>query len=200
MKHHIIYVPGIGDARAFGQDKGIGLWRFLGLAPHYHPVGWAIDEPYESKLARLLKQIDGYVASGDKVSLLGFSAGASVVLNAFASRKTKISSVIMASGWLRPVSATSPRYFVKNPAFEGSLEMMQTSLASLTEQDKTKLLTLNPLFDPVASYKNASIKGVHHWRTFAFGHVQSIAVTLTIYAPFLARHIKRLAASAPDNV
>lgn len=190
QKHHVIYVPGIGDSRSLGQDKGIEWWRLLGVHGHYHPVGWNGDEPFEPKLKRLLAQIDSYTEAGDNVSLLGFSAGASAVLNAFAKRRDAVTSVICVSGKLNRPSGAS-NYFQQNPAFKESLFLLQHNLESLSEADKRRILTLNPLLDSVVPLQDAVIPGVKRWRTFSFSHVMSIAVTLTLYAPFLTLYLKR---------
>ena len=192
-KHHIIYVPGIGDWRPLGQDKGIGWWRVFGVVGHYHPVGWNGTETFEDKLKKLLAEIDVYLDAGDNVSLMGFSAGASVVLNAFAKRKDGISSVVCVSGKINRPNTTSLHYFQQNPAFKESLLLLQHNLETFTGTDKAKILTLNPILDPIVPLADSVISGVKRWRTLAFGHMMSIAVTLTLYAPFIAGHIKRQA-------
>lgn len=191
MKHHIIYVPGIGDWRPLGQDKGIRWWRVLGVHGHYSPVGWNGNEAFDLKLKKLLAEIDGYLEQGDSVSLLGFSAGASAVLNAFAKRREAIATVICVSGKLNSPNTTSPHYFKQNPAFKESLHLLQHNLTTFTAEDKKHILTLNPLYDNVIPLKDAVLPGVRRWRTFAFDHMMSIAVTLTIYAPFLAHHVRK---------
>ena len=190
-KHHVIYVPGIGDWRPLGQDKGIEWWRLLGVRGHYHPVWWSSKELFEDKLNKLLAEIDGYSEQGDNVSLIGFSAGASAVLNAFAQRRDKITTVICVSGKINEPDTTSPHYFQENPAFKESLLLLQDNLATFSSEDKQRMLTLNPLVDLVVPLKDAVIPGVKRWRTIAFGHMMSIAVTLIFYAPFIAWRIKR---------
>ena len=192
LKHHIIYVPGIGDNRAMGQDYGIYSWRLWGVRGHYHPVGWADGEAFAPKLERLLGEIDDYLAAGDTVSLLGFSAGASVVLNAFAERRTQLAAVVCISGKINhPKSAHN--YFGRNPAFGESLQLLQTSLVTFSAADKAKLLTLNPIKDDVVSYQDAVITGVKQWRIAAVSHVMAIAVSLTFCAPFIVLHIRQTA-------
>lgn len=195
-QQHVIYVPGIGDAHARGQDKVFALWRLLGVVPHYHPVGWLGEEPFADKLDRLLAEIDRYHEQGDTVSLLGFSAGGSVVVNAFSARRDEVTAVVLISGWLKGPAGTSQQYFVKNPAFKQSLELLQQNLPRLNVADKQRLLTLNPFIDPVVPSKAGTIPGVRRWRTVAFGHVMSIVVGLTVYTPFIVRHLKRLTRSS----
>lgn len=189
-KHHLIYVPGIGDYRAYGQDRAIRFWRVFGIEGHYHPVMWLGQEPFEPKLNRLLAEVDSYLAAGDSVSLMGFSAGASAVLNAFARRRRQLTAVVCVSGKINRPHATAAHYFRRNPSFRDSLLLLQDTLGTFTEEDRAKFLTLNPMIDPVVPYKDAVIPGVKRWRTLAFSHTMSIFVALTLYAPFIAFHLK----------
>ena len=77
MAHHIIYVPGLGDHKTYGQNIGIQIWRLFGFVPHYFPLGWATKEGFDQKLGRLLRQVDALRDQGHAVSLVGVSAGAS---------------------------------------------------------------------------------------------------------------------------
>ena len=87
MAHQVIYVTGLGDDRSYGQITILKSWRLWGLKPHYFPFKWADKEPFEPKFQRLLAKIDDLSTDGNYVSLVGVSAGASAVLNAYAERK-----------------------------------------------------------------------------------------------------------------
>jgi hypothetical protein len=66
----------------------VGYWRRHGLEPLVHAVGWHDEsQEFPPKLELLLEMIDQYASRGDRVSLVGCSAGGSAVLNAFLSEE-----------------------------------------------------------------------------------------------------------------
>jgi hypothetical protein len=40
MAKAVIYIPGLGDRRKFGQNQIIKLWRVFGISPYYFPINW----------------------------------------------------------------------------------------------------------------------------------------------------------------
>ena len=48
-----IYVPGLGDERAMGQDAAVRDFAKYSIDFAYHPVNWGDKEPWVPKLARL---------------------------------------------------------------------------------------------------------------------------------------------------
>ena len=190
MNHHLIYVPGLGDHKSYYQDTAIKFWRAYGLTPHYHAVVWREGDSFKPKLDKLLAEIDGYVASGDKVSFIGFSAGASAVLNAFAARRDKINAVVCISGKINHPENVSRRTNAENSAFKESLELLQENLSSFSKADKGKILTIYPLRDQVVHHEDAIISGVREKRIPAWSHLTSIIYSLTIGSIGIIRFLK----------
>lgn len=74
-EHHVIIVPGLGD----DTDKlswATRHWRKHDLEPIVYTIGWLDDEKeFQPKLSVLVEMINQLTKDGDKVSLVGCSAG-----------------------------------------------------------------------------------------------------------------------------
>jgi len=192
MTHHVIYVPGLGDAKPQGQHLVTWLWRVHGLRGHYIPMHWADGEAYAPKLQRLLDKIDELGARGDRVSLIGTSAGASSVLNAYAARRQAVTAVVCICGKIQHPETVHQRTFSENPAFETSLHQAQTSLKQLTMQDRSHILSIHPKSDNVVPVADTIINGAVERTIPTTGHSPSIAYALTVGMATIAQFIKRV--------
>ena len=99
--HKVIIIPGLGDETRIPKFL-TSHWRSYGLEPVVFAMGWRDgEESFRLKLLRLVKLIDGFVRNGDRVSLVGTSAGGSAALNTYMERKNKIHRVITVCSRLR---------------------------------------------------------------------------------------------------
>lgn len=173
-------MPGLGDAKAFMQPNVLRAWRLYGLHVHYFPLGWADKEAFEPKLKRILSKIDELTAQDKKVALIGISAGASAVINAYVERKDKISSLVYICGKIQNPQTVHERTFQQNPAFKDSMKMLENSLGQLSESDKQKMLSMRPISDSTVPVADTKLHGVREKVIFSFGHLLSIAVAITL--------------------
>ena len=191
-KHHVIYIPGIGDNKPYYQPQLINFWRFYGIKVHYHPVIWrSQDEDWTSKLNKISKLIDELYQQGFRVSLVGVSAGASAALNAYAADKRKIRGIVYICGKLKHPETISKRYYQRNPAFKSSLAEAQLNIEKLSDEDKSKMLNLRPLYDQTVPVSHTEISGVRRLRMLSVYHVPSIFIAITLYGPLIAKFIRR---------
>lgn len=188
-RHQVIYVPGLGDHHSRLQQMAINNWRVFGLYPEAHPLHWADGEPFAPKLERLLSKIDELTKHGD-VSLVGTSAGASAVLNAYALRKDAINKVITVCGKIQHPETIEEWRFKKNPAFRGSIAMLSESLAKLTAGDLGRILCLRPVWDGIVPPNDAVLEGAFKKRIPTIGHAFSIGTTILLGGPAIAHFIK----------
>jgi hypothetical protein len=198
MIHHVIYVPGLGDAKSRGQKLITKLWRPLGVRGHYVPMRWAAPEPWEHKLQRLLDAIDTLSQSG-AVSLIGTSAGASAVLQAYARRKQTIAAVACICGKINHPETVNPRYYTENPAFKDALAQLQTALPALGTTERTRILSVHSLRDATVPPADTLIQGARERTLPVAGHVFSIFCALLFGAPGIMRFLKH-AAKRPTRV
>jgi hypothetical protein len=194
IKHHVIYIPGITDDIYRVQSTALTTWRLYGVHPHLHVMPWAGKGRYEDKLTSLVVEIDRYSESG-KVSLVGASAGASAVINAFMERRDKVSAVVIICGKINGPETVSAKTYSENPAFETSMHQLQSNLKKLTSRDKHKMLSLYSPGDRTVPYESTVISGVDERALPAvLGHGQAIFYCLTVGAPIVISHLKRQAA------
>ena len=189
-KVQVIYIPGLGDLRPWGQDKILKLWQLFDCQVHYSPVGWAVDEPYQDKLDRLLKLVDKLSVTGHKIAVIGTSAGASMAMNLYAERKSKIQAVVFVSGKLLYPETIDEHYFIENPAFKESAFNGAASIEKLDKEDKAKMLTVTPFEDQTVPVKAARVPGVKDKRSPILFHIPGIFIALTFNSFGICRFIK----------
>lgn len=177
----VIIVPGLGDNR--GLDLLTKVWRWPGVRTVVFKSEWKSSENYQSKLERLLDLIDKELAKG-KVSLVGTSAGGSLVLNAFSERKDKINRVITICARLRKGQIHGFRGFEERtkeyPAFAESITRAEESEKMV---DKSKIMTVRALLgDELVPNNTAMIDGAKNIAVPLGEHMLSIAGSLTVFS------------------
>ncbi len=185
--HRVIIIPGLGD-----QIREVAFltshWRRCGLIPVVHGVGWWDRErTFEPKLMRLVRLIDRYVKQGDRVSLVGASAGGSAVVNAFFLRRRLIHKVISICGRLRRGNEKGFRSFAartaSSPAFAESVLGCERAIDTLSADDRKRIMTVRPLLgDELVPADTAVIEGANNITVPSIEHVISIAASLTIFS------------------
>lgn len=189
MAHHVIYVPGLGDSRARGQSALLKLWRLFGFKVHYFPLGWADKEVFQPKLERLIAKIDELKGQGYEVSLVGVSAGASAVLNAYAERKN-INKVVLICGKINNPQTIGERTYKINPAFKQSIYAVKNSLDKLESAQIKRILSIHPLVDGTVPAMDTKIQGAVEKTVLVVGHIFGIFYSITLGAPAIAKFLK----------
>lgn len=188
--HQVIYVPGFGDGLFYySQLTILKLWRLFGVKAHYLSLDWDNAEGFDVKLQRLVDKIDSLSKNGDKVSLVGLSASASAVLNAYAQRKN-INAVVCICGKIQNPQAIHPIWFQKHPAFKGSAFMVSDSLAKLTPKGLSRILSIRPIYDQTVPIADTIIPGAKNLVVPTRGHFFSLYFSITFRARTIAKFIK----------
>ena len=192
--HDVIYVPGLGDTRADGQRALISTWRFWGVRPHFLQMVWGEGDDFEPKLQRLLDRIDDLHGRGHKISLVGASAGAGAVINAFALRQDKVSGVVCIAGKINNPEGIGPDYQRRSSPFVDSAYRVQASLDQLAfKTDRTRIQSRHAIFDPVVPTRDSEVVGGQNKTVPSVGHAITIATQLLFGAPFFIRFLKKTA-------
>jgi acetyl esterase/lipase len=193
MKHDIIYVPGLGDKKLRGQRLLISTWRFLGVRPIMVPMNWSDGDSFAPKLERLLDKIDDLQGNGHRISLVGASAGAGAVINAFAARKDVIDGVVIICGKVNTPEAIGHRYSGPNPAFLESAFMVQKSLDQLDfDTDRKRIQSRYAFIDPAIPMGDSKVTGGINRMMPTIGHGFTIATQLLFGAPSFLFWLKNL--------
>jgi predicted peptidase len=168
----------------------ISRWNKRGIVPIFQEIGWANDEPYESKFERITKNIDKLIKQGHKVSLVGVSAGATMAINVYSAKKSKIAKVVFICGKINRPEKVREAYFNKNPAFKKSLEAAAINLQKLDKTDRAKMLSLHPIVDGVVAVRDTHLHGAKNKTVFSAGHAFTILLVLSLYKRMVINFIK----------
>jgi pimeloyl-ACP methyl ester carboxylesterase len=190
----VIYVPGLGDSdKLTGQRLLVSTWRLWGVKPYVCQMKWGDGEAFAPKFERLLALIDTLAAGGNKVSLVGVSAGAGTTINAFAARKDKVNGVVCICGKVNNPQSIGGRYRSENPAFVKSAEQVQPSLDKLDfKLDRTRVQSRYAIFDGVVTREDSQLAGGVNKTVPGIGHVFTIATQLLFGAPYFLRFLEKL--------
>lgn len=191
-KHAVIYIFGLSDNNARGQELAVKLWQLYGVSPETFHMYWTTPEPFADKLEKLLVRIDELAEQGCTVSLVGTSAGASVAVAAYAARPRSVHAVVYICGKLHSPETIHPGVYRKNPAFRDAMAQVAPSLEALDARQRNRMLSLRPLADSQVPPTDSVVAGAHNQRVLSAGHAFSIGACIVLYAPFFLRFIKRL--------
>jgi hypothetical protein len=189
MSHKVIIIPGLGD----GTERiewATNFYHKYGLEPVVHNMWWRKGEKhFEPKLKKLISLVDKLSKNGDRVSLIGTSAGSSAVMNAFVARKKKIYKVISVCGRLRQGEEKGFRSFeaktASSLAFKESVLRFEKSELKLTKEDKKKIMTISAIFDELVPGNTSRIKGAVNKQIKSVEHMFSIWMGLSFYKPLI---------------
>lgn len=185
-------MPGLGDSRAFGQKIAVKTWLLYGVKPRTFQMKWASDtETYQSKEAALLTQVDLLMQQGHSVSLVGSSAGASAVLNAFVDRPT-IQGVVVICGKIQRPEAVRDALYGQNPAFRESMSKLNITLKRLTDEQRSRIWSIRPIVDFTVPVADMRIQGVRQGFIPTIGHAPSIGFAITLGAYNCLRFLKNV--------
>jgi pimeloyl-ACP methyl ester carboxylesterase len=188
---HLIYITGLGDSKVGGQQKAVSTWHWWGVEAELFQMKWADGEAWELKFQRLLARIDAVAADDRDVALVGASAGAGATINAFAARKDVVAGAVLISGKVNRPESIGGSYRRENPAFITSAYDSPAALASLTADDRRRILSRFALADGIVPKADSRIPGAHNSPVPTIGHFFTIATQLTLGAPGFIRFLKK---------
>jgi hypothetical protein len=189
-KLHIIYVPGLGDRKVGTQQKVVHTWRWWGVEPELFQVNWGDKGPWEPKFQRLLARIDVLTSDGKRVGLVGVSAGASAVINAYAARKDQVVGVVCIAGKINRPQHIAKHYARKNPALITSVHDCEKAIATLNSNDRSHILSRFAVLDGIVPKIDSRVSGAHNRLSPTIGHTPTIAIQITCGAPSFLQFLK----------
>ena len=138
MNYTAIFVPGIADDIGYVQSTLVRLWRFRKLSGQTHVMPWAGSGNYDAAAERLDKHVGRLHNQGKSVVLVGASAGATAVLNAYCANRDKIVAVILICPKVNDSTNINDAILKKNPAFKTSIELAEKNQPTLTAEDRQR--------------------------------------------------------------
>ncbi|RYX79280.1 hypothetical protein EON76_00990 [bacterium] len=188
MKDYIIYIPGLGDHYDSSRRRALSLWRLFNVKTELVPMQWYDGMSLLAKRKAVQDAIDGAVAKGYRVSVIGESAGATLALSLF-STDNRLNRLVTLCGVIDPEAAVSPKIYQRSPAFQSSMQHLAD--VNVSRLDTQNITVITSVYDPVVSQKTNVIKNNEPLRILSIGHFITIALCLTIYSLVVIRRIKK---------
>jgi len=191
MANHVVYLPGVGDHNnSHIQIKAVKKWRKYGLETHFHQINWNDNESFDNKLNKILKIIDELYDASQAVSIVGVSAGASMAMNVYEARKDKIRALVFICGKINNPETLGEDYKIRNPRLFESVSSSSKAVRRLNKDDKSKMLTVQPIYDGTVAMDDGRITGARHKVLFSALHAVSIYLAITLYRKVSINFIK----------
>jgi hypothetical protein len=190
MKHAVIYIPGLGDARIGGQLLAVKTWHWYGVHAELFQKNWIDGERFEPKFLRLLHRIDELAEQGYAVSIVAASAGASAAINAYAARPDTIHAVVCIAGEINGRDRMHPSVYQNNPAFRDSMHMIEASLPQITPLMRERILSRRGALDITVTAKDSYLPGAVNQVVPTMSHFVTIATQILFGAHSFIRFIK----------
>jgi len=187
LRHQVIYIPGLGEGADNGRSLALWFWRLFGVRANFVPMLWYDGKTYDQKLKDVLDAIDTAQNEGCLVTLVGESAGGSMAINAAYARPS-IRRLITIAGANDPDAKISPVTLRRSPAFDWSMRHMKQSLGLFPAD---KIHTVRGLADRIVRTRHTVIKGAHNHVVPGIGHMATIILCLTLFAPYVIWLVRR---------
>ncbi|MBC7943493.1 hypothetical protein H7X68_03290 [Candidatus Saccharibacteria bacterium] len=186
MKHHVIYIPGLGDDYDGVRRRALKGWRLWGVKTELVSMRWYDGRPYAEKYQRVIESVKRAEDKGYVVSLVGESAGGSMAINVAAQVPT-IHKLITVCGVNSPAIKVSPHTLRKAPAFGESISLLVDSLPKIIARTHV----VRAWYDPVVYAEHTYIKGATNHLIYNIGHLSTVVLCLTILSGYVVSLIKR---------
>jgi pimeloyl-ACP methyl ester carboxylesterase len=190
MKTEILYISGLGDHYDWIRRFTLRFWKLYGVNVRLIPTSWSNKESYETKFKRITDVIDAIDTRTTKIVLVGESAGGSLAINAFASRKEKIHKTITICGKNNGPELVAPHYYEHNPTFKTSMYNLEKSVAALSKSGRQRVISIYPLYDGVVPIRETIIPDCKQVQLLSVGHLGTIFFALTFGAYFIVKLAK----------
>lgn len=186
---HIIYVSGFGSRYDSVRHFLLRFWRLYGVNAELASMRWNDGSSYETKMDLLNRLLDKN--RDKKVVLIGESAGASIVINAYANRTADIHRAMTLCGKNRGAKTVASRFYSKSPAFKDSIYAADINTEKLSKSQRANITSIYSLYDSVIPTHESITPGSREVRLWAFGHLTSILLGLSLFSFILVREAKR---------
>ncbi|MDR7383059.1 hypothetical protein [Promicromonospora iranensis] len=188
----VIFVPGLGDRLpplVHLQREALRTWQALGVRTTMFRVRWSSDVSFQDRLDRLDQMIEYYEQRGERVALMGASAGAGAVLAAYARRRSVVAVIIIAGKFLEPEDIIKP-VLLRNAPFAQSLSTVPKLLEDLGPDDRARILSLRSARDGVVDDEDTLLEGAVNETMRVVGHVIAIGYALMFRARRVVRFLR----------
>jgi predicted alpha/beta hydrolase family esterase len=189
---HLIYIPGLGDRRVYGQRLAVAAWRLWGVTAEVVQMRWDDHEPWESKLGRLLARIDVATGAGRQVALVGASAGAAAAVHAYARRSQALVGCVLIAGKVNRPETVAAWHAQAHPAFVQAIAACPALISQLDPASLARIQCRYAANDMVLVAADSDIPGTQHIVLPSLPHPVTIGIQLVFGAPLFIGFLRRI--------
>jgi pimeloyl-ACP methyl ester carboxylesterase len=182
MKTTVLYIPGLGDHYDSFRRLALRSWKLWGVDARLVPITWYDGGSMESKLKRINDAIET-TQQNSRVVLIGESAGASLALP-MAVKDARVTRVITLCGVATPDTPVSRYLRRRAPALSDAVN-------SLDEEYAADIHSVRAFADGVVNKRYSVVRGAKEHVLWSIGHLTTIGLCLTFYAPILCAIAKK---------
>lgn len=186
----IIYVPGLFDHVKWVdalQRRALKGWEKHGATTEVFLAGWKDDSDFDPRLDALCERIEQLAEQGLEVSLVGASAGATAVVGALHRLPQHVKAAVIICGKVHRPHIIPEFVLDELEVFDDALDDTQVALAELTEDERSKLVSMRSMFDAIVPPKDSIVRGAQNIRMPIIGHLAGIGFGLVRYGRFIAK-------------
>ncbi len=179
---HYIYIPGLGDRSNGLRQLALARWKAKDTGVTFVPMNWANkQESYEDKYQRVAEAIQKL--SGEKIILVGESAGGAMALLAFSRHLAAVHSVVTICGYNHGARDVHIAHKQRHPAFYRLMPSVDRIVASLDADACSRITTIYSTSDFVVTPSHSHIDGARKVILHTPGHFTNIARVLVRKLP-----------------
>ncbi len=177
MAKHYIYIPGLGDRLDPLRRLALQRWRGPNAQVTLVAMRWADKtETYEQKYARIAEVIKR--SDGQKIILVGESAGGAMALLAFSRHMEQVSGVVTICGYNHGASDIGQMYRRRNPALHSLLLKTDEIVRQLSSEARQRVTVMYSDHDNTVTAKHSRINGTREIVLHKPGHFMNIGRVL----------------------
>lgn len=181
---HLLVIGGLGDHDQL-MRLTLPIWRLHGFEPRYEPFFWQLqDANLSARLEPILAWLDA-LPRGEKVVVVGTSAGGVVATLLLLMRPSRIARIVAIS------SPLNRFHHSKNRLLNQALNELKGQLSSANNVLKGRIGSFRGKADAIVEPTYSVVPGVHNQQLPTRGHVWTIALALTLYSGRLASYLKQ---------
>ena len=182
MRTHVIYLPGLGVGYDPFRGACLKAWRLYGVTAELVPLRWTDGRSFDEKYQSVRRAIQR--APGKRIVVIGESAGATMALYV-AEHEKGIDTVITLCGVTNEMMIIAPSLRRRAPA-------LVTGLKHLSRRhNHVPVVSLRAWYDPVVSRRFCVPAYAEERVVWSIGHLVTIGLCLTFYAPWLLRFVRK---------
>lgn len=192
--HHIIIVPGLGDNVSKTQFW-INHWpKDEGLTFELWSANWEeYEDTFSDKYNRLLKKVKNLKREYKDISLIGISAGASLVANIYANNPTLIHKIVNICGRLKMKKRGFPTLewiTFRNLNYIHSVYEFEKNEKKLNETERKQIMILTGIYDELVPVSTIYLNGAENKYIPFIGHNFCITLSLTVFKSTILDFLK----------